>query len=332
MISRDTVLAITGATGFIGGRLARTLVARGYRPRLLVRSPNRLAEDLWPTCEVVAGDLGDPTQLAGFVTDAELIFHCAANVTTWASRGDYEVSNVLGVVNLLKAIARYDKGLQRFVHLSSMDVYGFPLQPCDEQTPLNGAGFPYGESKVVGEAMVRKYGESHGIPYTILRPGNVIGPGSQYIRRIGKELKSGIMLTIDGGRANGGFLYVDNLVEVMLWAAQSLQSRNEVYNVRDHYDISWKQFISILQSGTKGKGLIIDMPYWLAEANARVWEWIFLNWMPHKEPLLHTLLVRFFGRTCGHLISKLQMDYDGPELVGFSQAMERSIQWLDTQP
>ena len=87
-----------------------------------------------------------------------------------------------------------------------------------------------------------------------------MGPGSQFILRIGQELRKGVMLKINGGRANAGFLYIDHLVDTLLWAAHSERAEGEAYNVNDEFDINWHQFLTTYKRAIKGKGIIIDLP------------------------------------------------------------------------
>lgn len=319
---------ITGATGFIGRHLAEKLVQQGWSVRLLVRDPGRLAASLRSAAEIVVGDLLDETAVDRAARHANVIFHCAANVSTWDSWESYYSVNVLGVKNLMNAIAKEDPGLSRLVHVSTVDVYGFPLSPCDESCKTTGSGFGYGETKLLGETLVREFCDRNRIAYTIIRPANVIGPGSQFIARIGHELKFGLMLTVDGGRANAGLVYIDNLVDDLIWAAGAEQARGECYNARDDYDVDWKTFLRRLRTAINGRGVIVDLPFAVADVVARGFEVISGVLFPAREPLLHRLLVRFFGRTCGHSAAKILRDRGGAARVGFDEAIERSCRWF----
>jgi nucleoside-diphosphate-sugar epimerase len=209
---------VTGATGFVGRRLVERLIMMGARIRVLVRNPEKLSAHLASACEVIVGDLDNRASLDAAVNGVRVVFHCAANVRTWDEWSAYEVANIRGVENIARAVVRCSPGLYRFVHLSSVDVYGFPDIPADETAVLDDAGFPYGESKRQGELRLREIAEAHGIPYTILRPTNIIGPRSPFVERIGNELISGLMLTINGGGVHAGLLHVDNLIDYMYWA------------------------------------------------------------------------------------------------------------------
>ncbi len=322
-----SVALVTGATGFIGRRLAERLVEAGWSVRLLVRNPDRLASPLRSACEFVVGDLLDSDAVSRAVRQTDVIFHCAANVSTWDTWESYYSANVLGVQNLMQAISKHNPDVSRLVHLSTVDVYGFPVTPCDETCAATGAEFGYGKTKLLGESLVREQSIKPGISYTIIRPANVIGPGSQFIERIGGELKNGMMLTVAGGRANAGLLYIDNLVDYLLWAARAAQAQGECYNVRDDYDVSWATFLDRFRSAIGGKGIIINMPYSIADALARGLEAFHNTLFPAREPILHRLLVRFFGRTCGHSAEKIRRDSGCASKIGFDEAMERSCRW-----
>lgn len=327
-LSEGGTVLVTGATGFIGRRLAERLVTEGHRVRLLVRGSDKVAPELRRAAEIVVGDLADLDALRRAVQGASVIFHCAANVNTWDRWEAYYATNVAGVRNLLDAVVAEKVAVTRLVHVSTVDVYGFPLEPCDERRQPVPGGFGYGESKWLGESIVSEQCAAAGIPYTIIRPCNVIGPGSQFIERIGAELKSGLMLKVDGGRANAGLVYVDNLVDHLLWAACSDKARGQCYNVRDDYDVTWADFIAKLRQGIRGRGIVINLPFWLSDVAARVIEAVWRLLLPSREPLLHRLLVRIFGRTCGHDAAKIRRDAALVGQVGFDEAMERSIRWL----
>ena len=307
--------------------LAR-LLADGWHVRLLLRTPTALADTVARRCEVMEGDLANAAALQKAVSGVQVVFHCAANVNTWDQWDAYHVANVDGVHNLLQAISLHNPGLQRLVHVSTVDVYGFSVHACSEESNTTGAGFGYGESKLLGETLVTQFCRAQNIPFTIVRPTNVIGPGSQFIERMGSALKSGLMLTVDGGRANAGLVYVDNLVNYMVWAASAEKALGQCYNVRDPYDVTWAQFIVALRSAIHGKGWVIDLPYGMA---MRISQWIQAAYrlvLPSREPVLHPLLVNLFGRTCGHDASKLRTHSELTAGVGFEEAVTRSAHWL----
>ena len=123
---------ITGATGFIGGRLARRLAAEGRPVRCLVRehSDTSSLEEL--DVELAVGDLTSGRSLSRAVDGCEFVFHCGALVSDWATTQEITRTNVTGTRNLLEASA--GASVRRFVHFSTTDVYGHPGTAAVEET------------------------------------------------------------------------------------------------------------------------------------------------------------------------------------------------------
>lgn len=319
---------VTGATGFVGGHLVRRLLAEGWTVRVLIRRSGGLCRDIAVACEVVVGDLADESALAQAVAGVDVVFHCAANVATWSVREAYDHVNVDGVLNLLSAIEFANPDLRRLVHLSTVDVYGFPELPADEGSPLDGAGFGYGESKLQGEVALRRRCTEMGLAFSVIRPANIIGPGSQFVLQIGKALQSGVMLKIDHGEVNAGFLYIENLIDVLIWSAQSERAVGQIYNVRDACDITWQEFLSTFRKAIHGKGIVINLSFPMAMRLADWTEKIYSAFLPEKEPVLHRLLVNIFGRTCGHSAEKIRAHARLSGQVCFAEAMQHSAAWF----
>jgi nucleoside-diphosphate-sugar epimerase len=328
MSSASPSVLITGATGFIGSHLARRVHAQGWPVRLLVRSPDRLAADL-RHLPCMVGDLLSPTTLAAAVQGVDVVLHCAGNVATWDTPEAYDAANVQGVRHLLEALHRHAPAA-RLVHFSTVDVYGFPVLPATEDRPLSAVPFGYGESKRQGEALVRQWCTDHGQPFCILRPANVFGPGSPFIRRMGAELRNGLMLTVDGGVANSGWLDVDNLADYVLWAARSPIALGRSYNVRDPWDIPWKQVLADLKTSLHGRGIIVNLPFPVANTLAVLLESVHRLILPRHEPLLHRLVVRILGRTCGHPGTRLQTDSGLSGHLSYQESLTRSVAWFQT--
>ncbi len=323
---------VTGASGFIGRHLALRLLREGRAVRLLVRDPARLDPELAAAAQVLRGDLLEPASLLPAVRGCGAVFHCAGNVATWDREQAYRAVNVDGVAHLLQALAANQaEGVAapaRLVHLSTVDVYGYPAQPADESARCDGGAFDYGRSKAQGEALLREQATRMGLSWCVLRPANVMGPHSPFIERIGAELHGGLMLLVDGGRADCGFLYVDNLVDCMLWAESAPQAHHGVFNVRDPVGVSWQRFVHDLRRGIGGRGVVLKLPYALAEAGAQLLQAGHRVLRLPGEPLLHPLLVRMFGRTCAHDTSRLQAAGAPLGRVPYEQAMQHGVAWF----
>src|SRR5271166_5264412 len=167
---------VTGATGFLGSHVAQALAARGEPVRLLVRRPERARwlEKLGARC--VAGDLSSEAALAAALKGCRCVIHCAARASDWGTWEDFREANDYGVGRLLKACE--SASLERFVHISTTDVYGYPDRDgLDETTPLRDRGLAYNSSKISGERRVWAALDA-GLPVTVIRPGCIYGPRS----------------------------------------------------------------------------------------------------------------------------------------------------------
>lgn len=321
-------VTVTGATGFVGGHLVRRLLGLGAKVSVLARDASRLDPALRQVCSVVQGDLLDPVAVEQALAGSAYVFHCAANVATWGRWEDYHAANVQGVETLLDVLASDRAELKRLVHLSTLDVYGFPNEPANESASLRPVRLGYGESKRMGEALVHERCARSGVPYSILRPGNIVGSGSPFVSRIGEQLVSGLMLTIDGGRSHAGLIDVENLLDVLLWAGLSPSAEQQVYNVRDFWDVSWAEYVRDLKNGLQGKGWVVDLNYPAATAAGYLLSAPYRLFGLRREPRLHPLIVQLFGRTCAHSIDKLLRDGAPVGRVDYQASLERSLAWF----
>src|SRR5260370_35154237 len=142
---------VTGATGFLGGRLAQVLVARGEAVRILARPGSDIEHLADLQLEIVQGDLAATASLAAAVKGVTHIYHCAACSTDWAPWDVFYAANVAGVRNLLDAALQVTS-LQRFLHVSPPAAYGYPAGPCTESHPLTNVALPYTRTKSPSEA------------------------------------------------------------------------------------------------------------------------------------------------------------------------------------
>ena len=254
---------VTGAGGFIGSHLCRRLCKEGVKVRGLFL-PGEDARELEAAgVEVFRGDLLKPESLAGLLDGQPgTVFHLAARVLDWGSRDAFYRIIVKGTENLLDL----NGPVARFVFLSSIGAYGVGrnMEGFTEETPCKRTGVPYGDCKMEAEALVRTriVGKDRG--YTIIRPANVIGPGSVWVREALNTFFRGPVPLINGGDFSASLVDVENLVEG-IWLAASLdEGTNECFNLRDHWNVTWKQYLSDLGElvGMKPRGNLPSAAAW----------------------------------------------------------------------
>ncbi len=277
---------------------------------------------------IVPGDLGDLAALSAAVRDVSCIFHCAACATDWAPKETFFRANVLGTQNLLAA-AREADNLERFVHISTCDVYGYPRVPCDESHPLIDTGLPYNQTKCLAEAAVWKAQADFGLPMTILRPATIYGPrGKDFVVQVADMLRQGLMLKIDSGSAPGGWAYVDNVVDAVLLASSREEAVGEAFNVADGTGATWAEYLDAFSAELGYRPARLNLSFGAAMTLARLME------APHRylrvpgRPLLTRHGVYLLGVDQEFPIAKARRLLGFEPKVGLREGISRSARWL----
>lgn len=229
---------ITGGTGFVGSHLVDHLLEAGIAVRCLVKDKLGLGWIDDSKCEIVDGGLEDYDVLVSAVSGVDTIFHLAALTKSPTDEGFYKV-NVMGTVNLLKAILQYNPKIQRFVFVSSQAASGpsqnkEPIKESDSCNPVN----PYGSSKLVAEEVVLAFGSQ--IPVTIIRPPVVYGPRDVDVFEYYRSIKNRIRPILGSRDRMGSFIYVEDLVEGLILAAEKKEAIGQKYFMVNESIVSWR--------------------------------------------------------------------------------------------
>lgn len=258
VIDPDQVILVTGASGFIGPKVVESLLRRGFRRiRCLARpttQPARLAtlKSLadGPDVQLVRGNLLSMEDCVAVTRDAAVVIHLAAGRGE-KSYPDAFMNSVVTTRNLLEACLLNGK-VKRFVNVSSFSVYKNDgrrrTRLLDESCPMEQRPEERGEAycfaKTKQDELVLEYGQKHGIPTVILRPGVVYGPGNLAITgRVGIGT-FGIFLHL-GGSNRIPFTFVDNCAEAIALAGVTDGIDGQIFNVVDDDLPSSGQFLRL---------------------------------------------------------------------------------------
>jgi nucleoside-diphosphate-sugar epimerase len=225
---------VTGATGFIGGRICERLVQAGAtQVRALVHSPHHAARIARLPVERCRGSLLEPASLAAAMRDVTAVIHCGLG----QARGIYK-----GTEKLLRAAE--DVNVRRFVHMSTAAVYGETPPPgCETETaPVRRTGDAYCDNKARAERIALRYAR-RGLPVVILRPSIVYGPYSAWDTRLIAELGQGRTVLIDGGGGACNTTYVDNLVDAIFLSLENEKANGQIFFITDGEQVTWGDFI-----------------------------------------------------------------------------------------
>jgi len=231
---------ITGATGFIGGHLAkRLLVEEGVPVHALARDMGKAQWLADMGAEITQGDITQPETWSDALQGCQVVYHCAAWVGESGAKKEAWAVNVDGAQNIVDAAVA--AGIKRFIHISTCGVYGSPqAYNIDENTPMRLSGNVYKDSKIFSEEV-----------FTI-RPVETI--------------KSGKMYLIDGGRHMFKPVYIDNLINGLILCAEMECATGEAINLTDGEPVPWRDYFGAYGQMV-GVESLPSLPYpiaWLA--------------------------------------------------------------------
>jgi len=285
IIGVDERILVTGATGFIGTRVVQSLLALGFRnlrcfsrpssPAAKVQELLQLGRD-GNRVEVVTGNLLSRQDCTAATEGVAVIVHLAAGRGE-KSIPDAFMNSVVTTRNLLEAGAA-NGCLKRIVNISSFSVYSNRNKPegrmLDERCPVERhpelRGDAYSFVKVKQDEIVAEYAQQLGVPFVIVRPGYVIGPGNPGISgRVGIGT-FGIFLHL-GGSNRIPFTYVDNCAEAIALAAVKQGVDGEVFNVVDDDLPTSRKFLRLYKKNVR-RFRSIYVPHFLSYTLCSLWE------------------------------------------------------------
>ena len=295
IVSRNERILITGSNGFIGTKVGATLLDYGFTDICCFVRPSsqlsRLRETLRQfnaenKVEIVTGDLLSSTDCRKAAAGASIIYHLAAGMEK--SFAGAFMNSVLATRNLMDAFLRFGEP-KRFVNVSSFAVYsnlGLSRGALlDESCPLEDAPQErfdaYGFGKLKLEELVKEYGEVHNLPYVILRPGYVFGPGKRELNgRVGSSA-FGFFMQVNGSQALP-LVFVDNCAEAVVLAGLKAGIDGEIFNVVDDELPTGQQFLKAYKRRAKSF-VSIRVPYIVGYAMSLLWE-KYAEWSKNQLP------------------------------------------------
>ena len=279
----DRIL-VTGSNGFIGAKVVEKLLEYGFANiRCFVRPSSHLGRlqnmlggfDAGRNVELVTGDLLSRDDCRKAAEGVSIIHHLAAGMEK--SFAGAFMNSALATRNVMDAFLRYGQS-KRFVNVSSFAVYSnLGLKRggvLDETCPLENAPQErfdaYGFGKLKQEEVVREYGKEYKLPYVILRPGYVFGPGKTELnRRVGVGA-FGLFIQVNGSN----FLpltFVDNCAEAIVLAGLKANVDGEIFNVVDDELPTGRQFLKAYKKKMKSFRSI-RIPYFAGYGLCSIWE------------------------------------------------------------
>lgn len=322
------LVAVTGASGHVGGNLVRALLAQGRKVRVLVRPSDTRAVDGLPV-DLSYGDLLDQESLTRAFKDADVVYHLAARISLSSSDAP-EVfrTNVDGTRNVVEACLR--SRIRRLVHFSS--VHAFHQVPfdraIDEARPVadvDGA-LPYDRSKAQGEREVMA-GVQRGLDAVILNPSGIIGPNDFKPSPLGEILIKLAQRRLPGLVA-AGYDWVDvrDVVDAALRAEERAKA-GEKFLITGHW-APIRKLAEIVHSHTGARPPRLVAPLWLARFGAPFSEGYAK--LTGKRPQFTSHSLAILAGNSKFLNDKAQRDL-GHKPRALEQTIGDALSWYRTQ-
>jgi nucleoside-diphosphate-sugar epimerase len=275
MTGQLALIALTGATGFVGRAVIRHLLDRAdCLLRVAVRGDYPAPND---RVEVVqTSSLAPDTQWHNFVNGADVIIHTAARVHVMDETADdpavaYHHVNVAGTLNLAEQAAA--AGVKRFIFISSIKVNG---ESTRSGSPFLADGAanpsdPYGVSKYEAEQALRLLAVRTGMEVVIIRPVLVYGPGVKAnFRSMMRWLDKGIPLPLGAIDNRRSLVALDNLVDLIATCIKHPAAANQTFLVSDGHDLSTTELLQHMARALNRSPRLIPIPMWMLSAAASV--------------------------------------------------------------
>jgi nucleoside-diphosphate-sugar epimerase len=284
IVDRAAPVLVTGAAGFVGSRVVAALLRLGFERVLCnVRRSSDLAlltaaipAEQAGRCQILEANLLSVEQCRKLSADVELVYHLVAGRGK-SFPGCFQGS-VITTRNLLEALVEHQR-LKRFVNVSSFAVYSrFQSkrgalwdEGCPLEDNLDERHDAYAYGKLKQDELVRQYHERFGVPFTIVRPGIVFGPGKKAIPGFVGMDTFGIFMHLGGG-GRLPLTYVDNCAEAIVLAGLVKGVEGDVFNVVDDELPTSRAFLRAYKRQVRNFWSV-PIPYPAAYALCALWEW-----------------------------------------------------------
>jgi nucleoside-diphosphate-sugar epimerase len=323
---------VTGATGFIGGHVVDALLREGHDVTALVRPTSDTRRLQRVGARLAVGDVTDPGSLRAACDGQKWLFHTAAvvgNVGSWKHFHDVGVRGTQRVID-----ASASAGVERFVHLSSITVYGTrPRRGCAlrEETPFDESPEPwnnYVREKVLSEKLLWKAHDEGKVQATSLRPSIVVGPRDRnVIPRTLSILRSPAGALIGSGDNRVPVVVVEELASAIVRAARDDVAIGRAYNLSGSRPMTQREYFAAFAAAAGLRAPTRTVPLPVAMLGAAALEGAWRIAARAEEPFLTRLVVALAGHDwtidCARAASELGWRGD----ADYTAAIRRSVSW-----
>lgn len=318
---------VTGASGFIGRNLIQKMEKREIAAKAFVRKTSdiRGLSEL-ENVEICFGDITDLSSVEQAVKGCQAVYHLAGLVSDWGGYKKFYEANYLGTKNVIEASIKAK--VKKFIYISSIGVLNLKGKGAILEDQLY-SHFPssYCRSKAEAEKLVRKLSSS--IPIVIIRPAVVYGPGDRLCTlRILNFARKNLLFVVQKGKGIFPHLYIDNLTEAILLAAEKEEAIGEIFNITDGVNTPVREFFNYMNRIAAKGNIRLSFPYPVAWCLAFLMD-IFAK-LTGKPPLLSWMGLQFLSLECRFDISKAREMLGYKPSIHLNEGMKIVKRWWES--
>lgn len=318
---------LTGGSGFIGSRLAPLALENGHAVTVVtpINTPAEQARCDALTkagIKLVVAPLEDTAVITRELQEHDVVIHlAAAQHEAQAPESHFHRVNVEGTRSLLDLAAK--AGVRRFVHGSTIGVYGSAAAgSLDEQSPL-APDNPYGRTKAAAEQVVRQF-ESP-LEWAIVRISETYGPGDMRLLKLFKGIHTGRYLTVGDGENIHQLIYVDDLSRGLLAACTAPAVNKQTVVLAGSEKLTTNDMVRDISAAVGSTKRVMHSPMWPFVAAAFVFESTFSPL--GLKPPLHRRRLDFFRKSFFFSNSQARALLNFTPQVGFGAGARKTAEW-----
>ena len=317
---------VTGGTGFAGSHLVSRLVQEKHKVYVLARSSSNkeVLEKL--NVEIITGDVTDRELLFYSMRNMDIVFHLAAafRKVNLSDKRYWEV-NFDGTKNILDSCL--ENKVKKLIHCSTTGVVTTVANPPGDETSKVCGADVYQKSKCAAELEVIKYAKEKGLSTVVIRPCAIYGPGDFRMLKLFKMIANKRFLFFGNGQAFLHLVYIENLIDGFLLAAQKEEAIGEIFIIGDEKYITLNDLAELIAEEFKVPAPKLHLPYLPFEFLARLVEFTYKILKIQKEPPIYRRRIAFFKNSRAFSIQKARKILDYNPGIDLKTGIHLTAQW-----
>jgi nucleoside-diphosphate-sugar epimerase len=322
----DSLVLVTGATGYTGAVLTRKLVNLGCRVRAVARASSDVSQFGGLPIEWVRGDVFDEPTVEKAVAGVSYVFHVAAayrepNISDEV----YSLVHVESTRLLAKHVVN-SSTLKRFVHISTVGVHGHIDEPPANEDYRFSPGDIYQRTKAEGEWFIRSFAAENKLPLAVVRPAAIYGPGDKRLLKLFKMAAKPVFPLFGKGRGLYHLIHVDDLTDIFITAALHPAAEGGVFIAGNAEPSELKEVATTIASEIDNSSLrFIRFPAWPLFLSADICEWVC---RPLRiDPPLYRRRVAFFTKDRAFDTARLRNVLGYRYSVSVEEGLRSTARW-----